>query len=218
METHARLARHDSELRHRYDGEVLVGVDEVGRGAWSGPFVAAAVALGPDVDLPFLNDSKKLAASRRETLYDLILEKALAHAVVCIEPAYIDAQGLTAANIKAMEDAAAFVKDQLEGRPVALYIVDQAPCFSPTPHLMLPRADATSQCVAAASVLAKVHRDRLMADLGALYPAYGWVDNKGYINAHHKEAVLRHGLTEHHRKSYRVSGINAPKQISLLDL
>lgn len=218
MRTCERLAAYDRDLRQQYAGEILVGVDECGRGAYAGPFVAAACALGADTLLPHLNDSKKMSAKRREELYVLIQERALAYAVVCIEPEYIDAQGLTAANIKAMESAAEAVKAQLSERSIALYVVDQAPKFSHKPLLMLPRADGTSQCVAAASVLAKVHRDRLMVDLARLHPEYGWEDNKGYISPYHREAVIAHGLTKHHRKSYQVAGYNAPRQTSLLDL
>ena len=201
------LAAYDEVLRREY-GPLLCGVDECGRGAWASCLMAGAVVLAPDAVLPGLNDSKKLDKAERERLAELIKKTALAWAVCGVSAEDIDMFGLTAANRNAMLGAATAVRDALEWN-VNLYVIDQAPSFSLSPHKMLAKADSTSLCVAAASVVAKVERDALMAEMDTAYPGYNFATNKGYVRDGHVAAVNRLGLYPIHRASYKVKGCTA---------
>jgi ribonuclease HII len=218
METHYRLAAYDEALRVKY-GPHVAGVDEVGRGSWAGPMVAGCVIFPEGVILEGLNDSKKLTHDKRESLNLLIRDQSLACGIGIASPEYIDSKGLSAANIFAMEQAAlAAISALPEPYSVSVFVVDQAPCFGLHPHVMIPKGDATSQAVAAASIIAKVYRDNLMVELDAAYPGYGFREHKGYINDIHLSAVKKLGLTDIHRKSYRVKGLEALRQVTLMDM
>ena len=218
MKTHERLASYDMALRDIY-GAIVAGVDEVGRGAWSGPMVAGCVILPKGIELEGLNDSKKLTREKREALDLLIREQCLAFGIGIATPEYIDSKGLTAANIFAMDMAAQLAIAKLpEPHKVDVFVVDQAPYFGFKPQVMIAKGDSTSQAVAAASIIAKVCRDKLMVELDEKYPGYGFGEHKGYINDLHIEAVKKLGLTDAHRKSYRVKGFEAQHQVTLMDI
>lgn len=178
----------------------VAGVDEAGRGACCGPITIAACIL-PDGDIPGLaglTDSKKLTAKARERLFPLITEAALAWSVVSIDAPLIDARGIQHANISGMRRAVA----KLDVRPG--YVLTDAwriPGLT-VPHLPVVGGDLAARCISAASVLAKVTRDRHMVELDERYPEYGLASHKGYSTKVHLAAVRRHGGTAHHRYTY----------------
>lgn len=197
------LHEFDNDLRHQY-GQIIVGIDEVGRGAVAGPIAAAAVILKPDANIVGLTDSKKLTAAKREALYPIIKANALAYDIQYIAADLIDEFGLTWANQEVMLRAAMKVTQSVE--KVDLYVIDQSPQFNLKPNMMFPKADSRSLSVAAASVLAKVWRDNYMIDTAKLYPQYKWEDSKGYINSEHKEAIVKYGKIHGlHRFSYNLN-------------
>jgi ribonuclease HII len=193
------------ELQFRRQGHRLVaGVDEAGRGAWAGPVVAAAVILplerpGLRAALAGVNDSKQLTARQRERLFDVIRASALAVGVGGAGPGEIDRDGIVPATRAAMERAVAALNPQ----PEAL-LIDALPLQSliSLPQRSLPYGDSRSLSIAAASIVAKVSRDRLMAGLDARYAGYGFARHKGYGTAAHRQALERLGPSEAHRRSY----------------
>jgi len=181
-------------------GYALVsGVDEVGRGPLAGPVVAAAVILPRHADLPGVKDSKQLTATQREACCREILASAVSVGIGCIEPAVIDRLNILQATFKAMLQAV----DKLEVQPDFLLIDGPYALPSPLPQKGIPRGDQRSLSIAAASIVAKVHRDRLMCEYHACYPAYDFARNKGYGTARHLEALRRHGPCPLHRLSFR---------------
>lgn len=183
-------------------GLLEAGCDEAGRGCLAGPVVAAAVILPPRVRIPGLDDSKKLSATQRAVLRRLIEEKALAWAVAVVEPAEIDTLNILRASFVAMHRAL----DALQQRPQHLLIDGNR--FIPyrdLSHTCLIKGDGRFRSIAAASILAKTHRDELMTALHQQHPAYNWAVNKGYPTVDHRDALERIGPCEHHRKSFRLS-------------
>ncbi|MFN8470800.1 MAG: ribonuclease HII [Anaerolineae bacterium] len=181
---------------------LVAGIDEVGRGAWAGPVVAAAVILPPEAPdllerLPGVRDSKLMTPLAREEALPRILDIALAVAVGSAEAQEIDSLGILAATRTAMQRAI----EALAVRPQAL-ILDHVTLPLPIPQHSFPRADQTSLSVAAASVVAKVTRDRGMVDLDALYPGYEFARHKGYGTASHMAALERLGPSPTHRASF----------------
>ncbi len=177
------------------------GCDEAGRGCLAGPVVAAAVILPPRVRIPGLDDSKKLTAVKREVLRPLIEKHALAWAVVAVEPAEIDTLNILRASFVAMHRAI----DALQQRPQHLLIDgNRFIPYSGIPHTCLVKGDGRFRSIAAASILAKTHRDELMTRLHDTHPAYNWAINKGYPTADHREALNRIGPCMHHRRSFRL--------------
>ncbi|MBK9177766.1 MAG: ribonuclease HII [Flavobacteriales bacterium] len=182
-------------------GQLEAGCDEAGRGCLAGPVVAAAVILPARAWLPGLDDSKKLSAAERERLRPLIETAALAWAVAVVEPAEIDAVNILRASFLAMHRAV----DAIQVRPQHLLIDGNR--FIPYPgiaHSCHVQGDGRFRSIAAASILAKTHRDALMQRLHEAFPAYGWTINKGYPTADHRTAIERHGPCEHHRRSFRL--------------
>lgn len=177
------------------------GCDEAGRGCLAGPVVAAAVILDPRKSIRGLDDSKKLTARERELLRDEIEEKALAWAVASLSPADIDRHNILRASFLAMHQAL----DQLELVP-GLLLIDgnRFIKYRDVPHRCEVKGDGRYQSIAAASILAKTHRDATMLELAERYPQYGWKTNKGYPTEDHRDAIRRFGPCEHHRKSFRL--------------
>jgi ribonuclease HII len=178
----------------------VAGVDEAGRGACCGPLTVAACILPPGEipGLERLTDSKKLTPAWREKLYPLIIEAAVAWSVVTISATAIDARGIQHANISGMRRAVA----ALDVRPG--YVLTDAwhiPGLD-VPHLPVVGGDAVVRSISAASVLAKVTRDRLMVELDETYPGYGFASHKGYSTKVHMAAVRQHGATPEHRYTY----------------
>lgn len=178
----------------------IAGVDEAGRGACCGPVTIAACVL-PPVPIPelaALTDSKKISPNRREKLFDIIVDKAVDFTVVHIGAAEIDARGIQHANLSGMRRALARL-DQ----PVSYVLSDAMKIPGLTvPHLPIIGGDAAARCISAASVLAKVSRDRLMVELDDEYPGYGLAKHKGYGTIAHREAIAQLGASKHHRHSY----------------
>ncbi|MBI3091281.1 MAG: ribonuclease HII [Candidatus Tectomicrobia bacterium] len=179
---------------------LVAGVDEVGRGPLAGPVVAAAVVLPPSPELWGLRDSKRLTVRQREALFGAILREAVAVALGAMSPRAIEAQNILRATQGAMLKAVR----RLGVRP-ALVLIDGN---QPLPHLASPqrsiiKGDVHSACIAAASIIAKVSRDRIMAALERRYPGYGLARHKGYPTPAHLEALRRLGPTAVHRRTFR---------------
>ena len=188
--------RPDLALERKYGGPIA-GVDEAGRGPWAGPVVAAAVIF---VNKPpaGINDSKLLSAEAREALFPQIL--AVAHAGIGI----VDVETIDGLNIYHATHAAMCEAVKKLGCAPSAVLVDgnRLPKFD-MPAEALVGGDGLSMSIAAASIIAKVTRDRIMRDLGLNFPLYGWERNKGYGTAEHAEALRVHGVTCHHRRSFR---------------
>jgi len=177
---------------------LIAGVDETGRGALAGPLVTCAVILPEDARLPGLRDSKLLSPGARETLDVEIRRQAVALSVVRVPPASIDRRGLHRSNLRALRDAAV----RLQPAPDYLLVDGYPIARAPFPSLSIKKGDRVSVAVAAASVVAKVARDRIMAALAARYPEYGFDSNKGYGTPDHLEAIRRVGPSPQHRLSF----------------
>ncbi|RMF85791.1 MAG: ribonuclease HII [Nitrospirae bacterium] len=176
----------------------LAGVDEAGRGPLAGPVVAAAVVLPEGVRFPGLDDSKRVAPRARERLYEAITGAARAWAVGQASPAEIDRMNILEAARLAMVRAVAGL-----GVAPGLVLVDAMELPLPLPQVALVKGDRRSAAVAAASIVAKVTRDRIMEGYGRTYPGYGFEVHKGYPTRAHKEAVARLGPCPIHRRSFR---------------
>lgn len=176
----------------------VAGVDEVGRGCLAGPVFAAACILPADFDLPGLNDSKKLSPEKREKIFPLIQKQALSFAIASVEVEEIDRINIFHASHKAM----CLAVEQLKIQPQHLIIDGIFKLPHKLPQLALPKADGLSPSVAAASILAKVTRDRLMCELDQAYPGFGLAQHKGYATAQHTDALRALGPTPIHRKSF----------------
>lgn len=182
----------------------VAGTDEAGAGPLAGPVYAGAVILPPGLELPYLNDSKQVTAKRREILFEQIKEQAVAWAVACVEPAEIDALDILNARMLAMQRAI----DQLDPAPEYVLIDGNrdhgSRCAVTAPHETVTKGDSRSASIAAASILAKVTRDRLMDEMDALYPGYGFAKHKGYPTKAHYDALNRLGPSPIHRQSFLV--------------
>ncbi|WP_083665948.1 ribonuclease HII [Saccharomonospora sp. CUA-673] len=178
----------------------VAGVDEAGRGACAGPLVVAACVLRPGdaARLPELTDSKLLTAAARERVYERVVRRALDYSVVIAEPAEIDACGIHVTNIEGMRRAVS----GLAAAPGYVLIDGFGVPGMPAPSVPVIKGDRAVACVAAASVLAKVTRDRIMAELHGEYPEYGFDVHKGYTTGVHGQALFEHGPSPVHRWSY----------------
>ena len=183
--------------------ETVCGVDEAGAGPLMGPVYAAAVILPRECEIEGLNDSKKLTEKKREALFDIIINTAIAYGVARIEAAEIDATDILSARMKAMHLAM-----EALGQPIDMALIDgnrdKGKSFTITePHRLLVKGDSKSASIAAASILAKVSRDRYVADvLDKQYPEYQFAKHKGYGTALHKELYLKYGPCPEHRLTF----------------
>jgi ribonuclease HII len=178
----------------------VAGADEAGRGACAGPLVVAAVVLpqGRRGEVPGLADSKLLTEKAREAAYDEVVRRALAWSVVVVPPQDVDSHGLHVMNVRAMRQAVSRL-----GLVPSYVLTDGFPIQGmPAPTLAVWKGDRVAACVAAASVVAKVTRDRMMAELDAEHPAYGFATHKGYSTPEHQAALAAHGPCREHRFSY----------------
>lgn len=180
-------------------GVFEAGCDEAGRGCLAGPVVAAAVILNPDNPIIGLNDSKQLTERKRELLRPQIEEKALAWAVGMVSNIEIDRINILKASFLAMHRAL----DQLKMRPELIVVDGNRFTPYPTiPHVCMVKGDARFMHIAAASILAKTHRDEIMAKLHEIHPHFGWNRNKGYPTREHRTGIRQHGVTPYHRMSF----------------
>lgn len=185
-----------------YQEEVIeAGCDEAGRGCFAGPVFAAAVILPKDFHHPVLNDSKQLTASQREELKPFIKANAIAYAVAMVDNDEIDQINILRASFKAMHLAL----DKLKKRP-ALLLIDgnRFTSYRKIKHQCIVEGDAKYASIAAASILAKTHRDAYMKRLHKEFPQYNWKQNKGYGTPEHRDAIKAHGLCLYHRKSFNL--------------
>ena len=183
------------------EGRIEAGCDEAGRGCLAGPVTAAAVILPPDFHNDLINDSKQLTERQRDLLRPIIEREAVAWAVAMVSPQEIDRINILRASITAMHRAL----DQLVVRPE--FILVDGNRFFPyrdIPHTTIVKGDGKMLSIAAASILAKTHRDEFMRQLDKEFPQYGWASNKGYPTADHRAAIAAHGVTVHHRRSFQL--------------
>ena len=202
IESYEREVRRTEEMKRyerQYDAySYICGIDEVGRGPLAGPVVAGAVILPKNCSLLYLNDSKKLSEKKREELYAGIMEEAVAVGIGYNTPARIDEINILQATYEAMREAVSRLSvkpDLLLNDAVTIPKIDirQVPII---------KGDAKSISIAAASIVAKVTRDRLMVKYDGIYPEYGFASNKGYGSPMHIEAIKKYGPTPIHRKSF----------------
>ena len=191
------LYKYENELYEK-GIKYIGGVDEVGRGPLIGPVVTACVVLPKDFVLEGLNDSKKLT-EKRDLYYDYIINNCIAYDIGIVTPEEIDEINIYEASKKAMIMAINKVKNKINLEHV---LVDAMPLDIPIPTTSIIKGDAKSISIAAASVVAKVTRDRMMYELDKLYPEYGFGSHKGYPTKKHIEAIHKYGLIEGYRKSY----------------
>ena len=198
-------------LPSRYEaGKLEAGCDEAGRGPLTGGVFAAAVILPEDFSHPLLNDSKQMSSRDRELLREIIEKEAVAWAVEMVSAEEIDRINILNASILAMHRAL----DQLKVRPE--FVLVDGNKFKPygdTPYQTIVKGDGKMMSIAAASILAKTHRDEYMRRIAKEYPQYGWDHNMGYPTKEHYAAIERFGITPYHRKSFNLEH----KQLSLFD-
>ena len=182
-----------------YNNEInfIAGIDEVGRGPLVGPVVTAAVILPKDFYDERINDSKKLTEKKRELLYDVIMENALSVGIGISSPEVIDEINILNATKKAMIEAI----NNLSVKPEHL-LIDAVKLDIDIPQTSIIKGDAKSESIAAASIIAKVTRDRMMVELDKKYPMYDFKHNKGYGTKKHIEALYKYGPLKEHRKSF----------------
>ncbi|MFP7169109.1 ribonuclease HII [Terribacillus sp. 7520-G] len=211
MDAHRRKAEKERELRERYNRmcsfendcyeqgkQYIAGIDEAGRGPLAGPVVAAAVILPKDAYIAGLNDSKQLSELKREALYDQIMDTCISYGVGIVDSRRIDEVNIYQAAKQAMLEAAAELKCQPDHVLVDAMPLAELPCT----HESLIKGDQRSVSIAAASIIAKVTRDRLMKEADEQYPGYGFKENMGYGTKQHLEALQKQGITPLHRLSF----------------
>ena len=205
---HKRIAAYEKELlridklkeyeRKYTEYTYICGIDEVGRGPLAGPIVAGAVIFPPECDILYINDSKQLSEKKREELYDVIMEKAVACAVGYATPERIDEINILQATYEAMRDAI----NSLTVRPRLLLNDAVTIPKVEIPQVPIIKGDAKSISIGAASIIAKVTRDRLMREYDKVFPEYDFAGNKGYGSAAHIAALKKYGPTPIHRRSF----------------
>lgn len=204
----SRLLKYEQELQRTYaiseyerkyaDYTYICGIDEVGRGPLAGPVVAGAVILPKDCDILYINDSKQLSEKKREELYDIIMEKSVAAAVGYASVERIDEINILQATFEAMREA-------ISKLPVSPDILLNDAVTIPQitiPQVPIIKGDAKSISIGAASIIAKVTRDRLMVEYDSVFPEYGFASNKGYGSAAHIEAIKKIGPCPIHRRTF----------------
>ena len=194
------LYEFEASLCAERDATVCVGLDEVGRGPLAGPLAVGAVVLSPDVRISGLNDSKQVAPHDRERIADEVKRTARAWTVVYVEPAEIDARGMSSCLRMAFSKAIDTI-DRAIGS-VDLVLIDGNPVHCDPREVTIVKGDSACASIAAASIIAKVDRDALMERYAIDYPEYGFDSNKGYASAEHIAAIERYGLSPIHRASF----------------
>ena len=178
----------------------IAGVDEAGRGACAGPLVVAATILKDpkSVALKEVRDSKELTAQKREELFDLVISESISYAIIEISPTEIDSIGLHKSNLEGMRRAIHALKTEPQYILTDGYRIDGLNA----PSLAVWKGDQVALTISAASILAKVHRDRIMDKLDEQYPGYGFAAHKGYVTRSHEKSLSELGVSEIHRRSY----------------
>ena len=195
-------------LKHFPSKKIIAGCDEAGRGCLSGPVVAAAIILPKTFKSPLLNDSKKLSEKQREYLLPIIKEAALSWSIGIVSAKEIDKINILNASFLSMHNAI----NKLNLKPELLLIDGNK--FNPYPnidHKCIIKGDSKFISIAAASILAKTARDKIMKELHIIYPKYNWKKNKGYPTIQHRSAIKKYGSNKYHRKSFKL----LPNQLTL---
>jgi len=185
--------------------ELICGCDEAGRGALAGPVVASAVILPAYFSHPKLNDSKKISKKNREYLSKFIKKESLFWAIGIADQQKIDEINILQASIEAMHIAIKKIIIQMKKKPILLLIDGNK--FKPyldIKHKCIIKGDSKYASIAAASILAKTHRDQIMSQLDTEYPIYNWANNKGYPTREHKKQIISCGISKYHRKSFKL--------------
>jgi ribonuclease HII len=191
----------DLEIEQRFFGKIIAGVDEAGRGPLAGPVVAAAVIVDQNNIIKGIRDSKKLSKKKREDIYHSITSHYI-WSVGIVGSDEIDEINILQATIKACRLVVFALKVKAD-----IVLVDGNMKFGDQRFLSIIKGDDKSISIAAASIIAKVTRDRLMNDLSNEFPEYKWHQNAGYGTKEHKEAIIKHGQSVHHRKSFKVKDL-----------
>ena len=190
-----------SMLKNSSSNKIEAGCDEAGRGCLAGPVVAASVILSKNFKHPLLNDSKQLSKKNRDLLEKVIKEEAVVCGIGGIWNQEIDKINILNASIKAMHKAI----EKLKIKPELLLIDgNRFHTFKDIPHKCIIKGDAKYACIAAASVLAKTYRDKLMQKLHLEFPQFDWKNNKGYPTKIHRKTIVNYGITKYHRKSFKL--------------
>lgn len=200
--------------RSHFTGTVkhIVGIDEAGRGPLAGPVVAAAVLFpnSSDAIASVLNDSKKLSEDKREELYSSIHQEASGIGIGIVSPQEIDTINILAATMRAMTIAVTELTTQVSLTPAETLLLVDGNYFRtnlPFPYKTIIEGDGLCPSIAAASIIAKVTRDRMMKELDVLYPEYGFASHKGYATKSHRESIGKYGYCPEHRKSFKVRSL-----------
>ncbi|MBS4189212.1 ribonuclease HII [Bacillus sp. FJAT-49705] len=195
-EKHLEMIQYEHDYRSQ-GYENIAGIDEVGRGPLAGPVVAAAVILPPTFYLPGLDDSKKLSEQKRNAFFEIIKREALSVSIGIISVKEIDRINILEASKKAMLTAIAGLKTKPD-----FLLIDAVKLMTPYPQEAIIKGDGKSISIAAASIVAKVTRDRMLIQLAKEFPQYGFSQNMGYGTKEHLNAIKEFGITPHHRKSF----------------
>ena len=188
-----------AEIYYQKGYENIAGVDEVGRGPLAGPVCAAAVILPKGMIINGVDDSKKLSEKKRERLYEEIINNAVAYSVAFVEPSVIDEINIRQATHKAMQQAVYDLKTKAD-----FLLVDgnDRIAFDGVESEYVVKGDSKFECIAAASIVAKVTRDRYMVEMDSVYPHYGFAKNKGYGTKEHMLGIRKYGISDIHRRSF----------------
>lgn len=178
---------------------LIAGIDEVGKGAWAGPIVAAAVILNPKIKIKGVKDSKLLRAPDRQILFNQIVESAIAWTTAAVSQTEIDRLGIKQANILVIQKALKKMRPQPDYLLIDAIKID----YQNLPSSAIIDGDYKITSVAAASIIAKVTRDKMMDELAEKYPAYGFKQHKGYGTSHHFQMIVEHGICQLHRKTWQ---------------
>ena len=196
----AAMAEELERLKKMSEYEYIAGIDEAGRGPLAGPVVAASVILPKDCEILYLNDSKQLSAKRRDELFDEIKQKAIAYGIGIVSQGRIDDINILQATYEAMREA---IGRMSEKQNPDLLLVDAVHIPDvDIKQVGIVKGDAKSVSIAAASILAKVTRDRFMVEMDKLYPEYGFASHKGYGSKSHIEAIKKYGASPIHRQTF----------------
>ena len=188
-------------LKQRFSGKIEVGCDEAGRGCLAGPVVAAAVLLPNHFNNKTLNDSKQLSKKKREILEKIIKDEAISFGIGVVSPKEIDKINILNASFLAMHRAIDQISNKYE-----LLLIDgnRFNKYKKVEHKCIIKGDAKYMSIAAASVIAKTARDKIMKDLSEEFPQYSWENNQGYPTKKHRESIKKFGANKYHRKSFRL--------------
>ena len=188
-------------LKQRFSDKIEIGCDEAGRGCLAGPVVAAAVLLPKNFNNKILNDSKQLSTKKREILEKIIKDEAISFGIGVVSPKEIDKTNILNASFLAMHRAIDQISNKYE-----LLLIDgnRFNKYKKVEHKCIIKGDAKYMSIAAASVIAKTARDKIMKDLSEEFPQYSWETNQGYPTKKHRESIKRFGANKYHRKSFRL--------------